>query len=106
MSTIGSVMSSAAMSAPASANALAWLKPWPFAAPVIKTFLPSSPRRIAAMLGSSGAIGGSGGDDGLRRRAVRCGPGVRDGERAAARVPLGGRPGAAVLGGPAHRVDD
>jgi hypothetical protein len=54
MSVIGSVMSSAAMSAPASANALAWLKPWPFAAPVIRTFLPSSPRRVAAMLGSSG----------------------------------------------------
>src|SRR6185312_1378620 len=106
MSTIGSVMSSAAMSAPASANALAWLKPWPFAAPVIRTFLPSSPRRVAAMLGSSGRSVGSRGDGGLRRAAVRRGPGVRDRERAAVRVPLGGRARAAVLGGPAHRVDD
>src|SRR3954469_15233616 len=106
MSAIGSVMSSAAMSAPALAKALAWLKPCPFAAPVIRTFLPSSPRRVAAMLGSSGRSVGSGGDGGLRQAAVRRGSGVRDRERAAARVLLGGLACAAVLGGPAHRVDD
>src|SRR4051812_3097106 len=83
MSVIGSVMSRAAMSAPASANALAWLKPCPLAAPVIRTFLPSRPRSVA-LIGSPRSVCSVAGD----------------------RVPLRDLARAAVLRRPPHRVDD